>query len=187
MTIEEAIKRAEETAIGEDELCKRYDRASGYSRNHDETIRTTDAKRCEKIAQEHRQLAEWLKDYKRLLENSSEIPTGSDDCISRQAVEDAMYDATRAMDLNYGQIMDYIDNLPSVTPQEPRWIPVSERLPEDRELVLCSSKRGGVFEGRYFDDETDCQWYAFRNDEFVRNDVIDAWMPLPEPYREVEE
>jgi hypothetical protein len=83
MTIEEAIKRAEETAIGEDELCKRYDRASGYSRNHDETIRTTDAKRCEKIAQEHRQLAEWLKDYKRLLEsssespNKSEIPTGS--------------------------------------------------------------------------------------------------------------
>ena len=39
------------------------------------------------------------------------------DCISRQAVEDAMYDATRAMDLNYGQIMEYIDNLPSVTPQ----------------------------------------------------------------------
>jgi rubrerythrin len=39
------------------------------------------------------------------------------DCISRQAVEDAMYDATRSMDLNYGQIMEYIDNLPSVTPQ----------------------------------------------------------------------
>jgi hypothetical protein len=129
MTIEEAIKRAEETAIGEDELCKRYDRASGYSRNHDETIRTTDAKRCEKIAQEHRQLAEWLKDYKRLLENRSEIPTGSDDCISRQAVEDAMYDATRAMDLNYGQIMDYIDNLPSVTPIRPKghWIRGKER------------------------------------------------------------
>jgi hypothetical protein len=134
MTIEEAIKRAEETAIGEDELCKRYDRASGYSRNHDETIRTTDAKRCEKIAQEHRQLAEWLKDYKRLLENSSEIPTGSDDCISRQAVEDAMYDATRAMDLNYGQIMDYIDNLPSVTPIRPKgyWRTV------DTNMYACS-------------------------------------------------
>jgi hypothetical protein len=48
--------------------------------------------------------------------NKSENPTCSDDCISRQAVEDAMYDATRAMDLSYGQIMDYIDNLPSVTP-----------------------------------------------------------------------
>lgn len=77
MTIEEAIKRAEDTAIGMDELCKRYDRASGYYRSHDETIRANDAKMFEKSAQEHRQLAEWLKDYKRLLESSSEIPTGS--------------------------------------------------------------------------------------------------------------
>jgi hypothetical protein len=61
--------------------------------------------------------------------NKSEIPTGSDDCISRQAVEDAMYDATRAMDLNYGQIMDYIDNLPSVTPIEPKghWIDITNK------------------------------------------------------------
>ena len=64
MTIEEAIKRAEDTAIGADELCKRYDRASGYSRSHDETIRTNDAKMFEKSAQEHRQLAEWLKELK---------------------------------------------------------------------------------------------------------------------------
>jgi hypothetical protein len=89
--------------------------------------------------------------------------------------------------VKYDDMVNCVKNMPPATPQEPRWIPVSERLPEDRELVLCSSKRGGVFEGKYFDDETDCQWYAFRNDEFVRNDVIDAWMPLPEPYREVEE
>jgi hypothetical protein len=39
-------------------------------------------------------------------------------------VEDAMYDATRAMDLNYGQIMEYIDKIPSVIPQPKigRWI-----------------------------------------------------------------
>ena len=63
----------------------------------------------------------WNMEYK-------DLTTKNDlgvDCISRQAVEDAMYDATRAMDLNYGQIMEYIDNLPSVTPQEPKtghWI-----------------------------------------------------------------
>lgn len=72
MTIEEAIKRAEDTAIAADELCKRLDRASGYYRSHDETIRPNDAKKFEEMAQEHRQLAEWLKDYKRLLESSSE-------------------------------------------------------------------------------------------------------------------
>jgi hypothetical protein len=131
MTIEEAIKRAEETAIGEDELCKRYDRASGYSRSHDETIRTTDAKRCEKIAQEHRQLAEWLKDYKRLLENSSEIPTGSDDCISRQAVLE-IYDewfATCNIADKKESPKAKINALPQVTPIRPKghWIRGKER------------------------------------------------------------
>ena len=68
MTLEEAIKHAEEVAKEQDKLCKRYDGASGYSRSHNEAIRTAAAKRCEECAGEHRQLAEWLKDYKRLLE-----------------------------------------------------------------------------------------------------------------------
>ena len=121
--------------------------------------------------------------------NRSEIPTSSDDCISRQDVlsEIIRFSTEEGSSVECQQLYCDVNNMPPVTPQEPKWIPVSERLPEDRELVLCSSKRGGVFEGRYFDDETDCQWYAFRNDEFVRNDVIDAWMPLPKPYREVEE
>ena len=67
MTLDEAIKHAEEEAKEQDKLCKRYDDASGYSRSHNEAIRTTDAKRREECAKEHRQLADWLKDYKRLL------------------------------------------------------------------------------------------------------------------------
>ena len=128
MTIEEAIKRAEDTAIGADELCKRYDRASGYSRSHDETIRTNDAKMFEKSAQEHRQLAEWLKDYKRLLEsgsekpNKSEIPTGSDDCISRQDVlsEIIRFSTEEGSSVECQQLYCDVNNMPSVTPQEPR-------------------------------------------------------------------
>jgi hypothetical protein len=69
--------------------------------------------------------------------NKSETPTSSDDCISRQAVEDAMYDATRAMDLNYGQIMDYIDNLPSVTPIRPKGHWIKTELPS-RDAHECS-------------------------------------------------
>lgn len=62
MSIDEAIKHSEEVAIEKNKLCKRYDDASGYSRSHNEAIRTTDAKRCEECAAEHRQLAEWLKE-----------------------------------------------------------------------------------------------------------------------------
>lgn len=70
MTIDEAIKHAEEVAIEKDKLCKRYDDASGYTRSHNEEIRTSDAKKCEKCAEEHRQLAEWLKELKQLREQT---------------------------------------------------------------------------------------------------------------------
>lgn len=66
---------------------------------------------------------------------------------------------------------------------EQDWIPVSERLPEDRELVLLSTVTDDVFEGRFFDDNTDCQWYAFRTDLFVPNRVVTAWMPMPKSYK----
>lgn len=64
------------------------------------------------------------------------------------------------------------------------WIPVSERLPEDSELVLFSTKTDRVFEGRYFADNTDRQWYSFRDETFAWNNVVTAWMPLPKTYKE---
>ena len=64
MDLDEAIKHAEEVAKEQDKLCKRYDDASGYTRSHNEDIRTTDAKKCAKCAEEYRQLAEWLKELK---------------------------------------------------------------------------------------------------------------------------
>jgi hypothetical protein len=64
MTLDGAIKHAEEVAEEQDKLCKRYDDASGYSRSHNESIRVADAKRCERYANEYRQLAEWLKELK---------------------------------------------------------------------------------------------------------------------------
>ena len=74
MTLDEAIKHAKEEAIEEDKLCKRYDDASGYTRSHIEEIRTSDAKKCEKCADEHRQLAEWLIEFKQLREQTRWIP-----------------------------------------------------------------------------------------------------------------
>lgn len=67
--------------------------------------------------------------------------------------------------------------------EQTRWIPVSERSPEDRELILFSTKTDRVFEGRYFDDNTDRQWYSFRDDTFAWNNVVTAWMLLPQPYK----
>jgi DNA repair exonuclease SbcCD ATPase subunit len=66
MTLDEAIKHCEELVEAHDKLRKRYDDASGYSRSHNEAIRTQDAKKHEKCRQDFRQLAGWLKELKEL-------------------------------------------------------------------------------------------------------------------------
>ena len=74
MTVDEAIKHAENVAEEKEAQAWEAQLQEEYKK----------IKSCEKCAEEHRQLAEWLKDYKRLLEissgksNKSEIPTGSE-------------------------------------------------------------------------------------------------------------
>lgn len=63
-----------------------------------------------------------------------------------------------------------IENMPSVTPQEPRWIPVTERLPEEDGGYLVTVKRGYV---------TTAVWIGITK---LWNEVT-AWMPLPKPYK----
>jgi hypothetical protein len=58
MTLDEAIKYAEEVA----------EKNEWFDKNCLESIQ------CRKCAEEYRQLAEWLKDYKRLREQTSWIP-----------------------------------------------------------------------------------------------------------------
>lgn len=80
-----------------------------------------------------------------------------------------------------------IDDLPSVTPTQ-KWIPVSERLPEPRRLVVCYITTGA----------TETYFIAFWNDiqkaweegiggcRLLERDLgyeVIAWMPLPEPYK----
>ena len=63
--------------------------------------------------------------------------------------------------------------------QEPKWIPVSERLPEDKQAVLVWCPQYRNIYCAYLEKE---QWWIFGAFvQIVPNEVI-AWMPLPEPY-----
>lgn len=79
-----------------------------------------------------------------------------------------------------------IENMPSVTPQEPRWIPIDEKRPSGFEKVLVTYRLhcddsihvgfGGIecnlFNGKYY-------WNI--NEQVIGWHVL-AWMPLPQPY-----
>ena len=104
-------------------------------------------------------------------------------------------------------IFDYIKEMPSAQPEQ-RWIPVSERLPENTYPVNITwvnhkpvsyyanikdkpfTATGCFCDGKWYWYSATCQDYL---DEYRYCDVdsmdneieVLAWMPLPKPYREV--
>ena len=84
--------------------------------------------------------------------------------------------------------MNHMDEMPSVTLQEPKWIPVSERLPDTDDKVLCwyeyfhwSQKKVLPEYGLgYYFRETSAWFGEVAHGKDVR---VIAWMPLPKPYK----
>ena len=87
-------------------------------------------------------------------------------------------------------------HLPKALEQEPEWIPVSERLPDDRKKCLVTFKGGyvgimcyasnlyGVDEYDFCDEKGMAGWFDYDRElgHYSRDDVI-AWLPLPTPYK----
>jgi len=133
----------------------------------------------QRCADEHKQLAEWLKDYKRLKEQES-----CEDCISRKAA---------IVQLSYNKIgnddyemiiqddINTIKALPPVIPKpKTKWILVSERLPEEAGFYMTTidyGKHRVATEERYYYGQN-LGW-----DDDNDNCVIAWMMPLPEPYK----
>ena len=73
-------------------------------------------------------------------------------------------------------LIDYMERMEKEP--ERKWIPVSERLPEEYETVI------GVTDLNYYCIAVYCKQHGFRSmDVGVESDII-AWQPLPEPYKE---
>lgn len=118
------------------------------------------------------------------------------DCISRaQAIKCLECDFKITGRENMKTVVNYINSvhnkivrLPPVTPQEPRWIPVSERLPKPNakdgltaRYYLIRNEYEDMLVARY----DGMGWTQMYQHEYLEDDVI-AWMPLPQAYREVE-
>ena len=124
-----------------------------------------------------------------------------EDCVSRAEVLKLMQDNwhTHNGDWAMQESMDDIRALPAVTPQEPRWIPVSEKLPHDREWYLGIFKEpdtGWINPLPYICDYVGRETKATTKEYWILRGFTDidepcdyylnlecvAWMPLPKPY-----
>lgn len=111
-----------------------------------------------------------------------------EDAVNRQAVLNTLDNMDKALNEdrtveNYKELLkECYEVLPSVTPQPTRWIPVSERLPELGERVLCQC-RANIYEVLKL---TVDGWYYDQDHCYMESFVV-AWMPLPEPYERGDE
>lgn len=128
-------------------------------------------------------LCMWENQYKPTAKNDLGV-----DCISRQAVIDLLFNSYIKTELTsigdaskeYAELcVDELKELPSVNSQESSWIPVTERLPKDKQRVLVTRKSGTI---GYITWNT--WWHEQMN---YPTDKVIAWMPLPEPYKENKE
>ena len=77
-------------------------------------------------------------------------------------------------------IMDAFDEY--VDSNEPHWIPVTERLPDNSRNVLITHKGGvsmGWYNGSYFEKGA--------STHHRKMETVTAWAELPEPYKVVTE
>ena len=70
-----------------------------------------------------------------------------------------------------------------------KWVPISERLPKNEDYILVSFKNSTLPDiARYEEDEEGGAFYPGDDeDSYISYGlIVNAWMPLPEPYKEEE-
>ena len=100
------------------------------------------------------------------------------DLIERQAAINAIENTDCELSTDaWNELTDAIMQVPSAQP-EPKWIPCSERLPEEKKLVLCYCRSNIIDVLELFNDV----WYHDYCTEYMKGFVL-AWMPLPDPWK----
>ncbi len=163
LDLESAIKHAESTA-DECEVKARLLETPLFTKNS--------LKRC---SEEHRQLAEWLKELRELWDRYNELLDAY--------VDSRMSNALLLFALKLHEEDD-----------EPDWIPVEEELPEEYDRYLVCFKQGIGIPCRVdicnygedcgtFDEEP--HWFLdYEKYVALMDDEVEAWMKLPEPCEE---
>ena len=214
MTNKEAIEILKEYEAVDDSL-KWY--MSGYSEAFDMAIKAleqseprNDDKGCSNCmysgrptykspCSECRDNSQWeMKPISRSHENSTEC----EDTISRQAAIDDLNGKDPSQIWDTADIEVWVNALPSAQPEQ-RWIPCSERMPEDGENCLVSVRCSNDFlvdrgtystdlfkvdEEHFFGKRSESGWYHLSSEYgYCKILNVIAWMPEPRPYKEIKD
>lgn len=103
------------------------------------------------------------------------------DLISRQAAIEAIRASTSKYNRFFMGMEMYTDDdaveaIEGLPPAQ-QWIPVSEKMPEERKKILCQCRAGIMMVLRWQENA----WYQDVTHRYLKSFVL-AWMPLPEPY-----
>ena len=193
MNLSEAIRHCEEVADKLDARKKVYENLED-----DRRLFAKEESDCRECVEEHRQLATWLKDYKRLLESCEDAVSREDviKSIQRHAKRYSLAKESEGMGveewsdhlISEFDITKTIEALKPVVPKQ-KWIPTSEKSP---------SRSGVYIVSRWFSDGevnkvlTDANYYDGNGNWYSDNRInegrtisalsIVAWMPMPDPY-----
>ena len=187
MTLDEAIKHCEEVAKSKTKQVENGDWEKGSSTE----------RACIECANEHLQLANWLKELKAYRDARAEINQALNDDARGEQND---YERGRKSGIFLCESIISVKIGESRSENPNKWIPVSERLPEERGVYLVTQK--AIFPGHVFRrivsyapnlhdvNEYDFEgkkragWYKYDSEwgYWELEDVI-AWMPLPEPYK----
>lgn len=112
-----------------------------------------------------------------------------DDCIGADGAWEIgamanMRAAAEAIEKLVATVGTAYNELANNEANKPRWIPVTERLPEEQQSVLVHRDDGGIFIFGYFTTSpTDECWIDDHLNVYSAY-CITHWMPLPEPPKE---
>ena len=82
---------------------------------------------------------------------------------------------------------ELVDRLAKDTNVLGKWIPISARLPEDESYILVSFENASMPDiARYEENDEGGTFYPGDDEKSYSSYgiFVNAWMPLPEPYRE---
>ena len=108
--------------------------------------------------------------YKKMVKILQEIKEESEDDMTYDILIDAFNDAIK-----------YRTKCELEGIVEEKWIPISERFPEDGTWNIWQSKTGVISIERYKEDAYD---HFYPSGRFFSLEDAVAWMPLPERYKE---